>query len=203
MTETETKRTYEALYIVDPNSSDEQIDSVIAKYQKVVTDNGGEVLVAGKWDKRKLTYEIKGHKEGVYILMYFTGETSTESEVQRIMRISDDCLKHMILRVDPQHVDTTRIVPPAKEEPRDDDRRDRGYRQRSEQRQEPRQEPRQEAPAEPAAPEAKPQEEAVAEEAKEAAPEAGPAAEETPAAAEAGPAAEETPAAPDTEEKTE
>ena len=104
-----TKRNYESLFIVDTTLTDEQIDSIVTKYSTVVADQGGEVQAVGKWDKRRLAYEIKGRREGIYILMYFTGEATVFKELDRLFRISDDVLRHIIVRVEPQHIDTSRI----------------------------------------------------------------------------------------------
>lgn len=89
--------------------TDEQIDSIIGTYSKLITDQGGEVQAAGKWDKRRLAYEVKGRREGNYILMYFTGEPAVASELDRNFKIADDVLRHIIVRVEPQHIDTSLI----------------------------------------------------------------------------------------------
>ena len=107
-----TTRNYEAMYIVDTTLNDEQVDSIIERYSKVIADNGGEVQAAGKWDKRRLAYEINGKREGTYILAYFTGEPAVAKELDRVLRIADDILRHMIIRIEPQYVDTTRIEKP-------------------------------------------------------------------------------------------
>lgn len=112
---TTTIRNYEALYIIDSNLTDEQIDSIVSKYSTLVTDQGGEVQAAGKWDRRRLAYEIKGRREGIYILMYFTGDTAVAEELDRVFRISDDCVRHIIVRVEPGQVDTFRIEQPQVE----------------------------------------------------------------------------------------
>lgn len=168
-----TTRHYELLYIVDPNLTDDQIEPIIAKYSAIATEQGGEVQAAGKWDKRRLAYEVQGHREGNYILMYFTGEPSVANELDRVLRISDDCFRHLITRVEPEHVDTTRIDnPPAPAE------------QPAEQVEAPVEAAAEEAPAEETAPEEAP--------AAEAAPEAAPAEEEAAPAQE--PAQETEPA---------
>lgn len=114
---TTTKRTYENLYIIDINSTDEQIQSIADKFSGIVTEQGGEVIAAGLWDKRKLAYSIKGKNEGCYLLMYFTGEASVCTELDRVMRISDDIIRHMILNIEPQYVDVSLIRKPGTEAP--------------------------------------------------------------------------------------
>ena len=108
-----TKRTYETLYILKPTSTEEKVDEVISAMGKIVTDQGGEVTAAGRWDKRRLAYEIKGFRDGLYCLMYFTGESHVPKELDRLMKISDDIIRHIILKVEEQYVDPTRIIYPA------------------------------------------------------------------------------------------
>ena len=107
-----TIRNYETMYIIDTTNTDEQVDSIIAKYSQLVTDQGGEMQAVGRWDKRRLAYEIKGRREGIYILMFFTGEPEVASELDRVFRISDEVIRHLITRVEPKNIDTSRIEHP-------------------------------------------------------------------------------------------
>lgn len=107
-----TKRLYESMYIIDTTLTDEQVDSVIGKYSKIISDQGGEVKAVGRWDKRRLAYDVMGRREGLYILMFFEGEPAVANELDRIYRISDDVFRHLITRVELEHVDTSRIDHP-------------------------------------------------------------------------------------------
>ena len=107
-----TKRLYESMYIIDTMLADEQVDAIIGKYSKIIHDQGGEVKAVGRWDKRRLAYEIMGRREGLYILMFFEGEPAAANELDRIYRISDDVFRHLITRVELDHVDTSRIDHP-------------------------------------------------------------------------------------------
>jgi small subunit ribosomal protein S6 len=91
-------RTYETLYIVDPNLTDEQVQAVMDKYRGIVTSMGGEMIASERWDRRRLAYEVKGQREGIYILMYFNGEASVQAEIDRVMKISEDVFRHLITR---------------------------------------------------------------------------------------------------------
>lgn len=93
-------RPYEALYIVDPELSDEDVTTITEKYKGVIEGQGGEVESINRWEKRRLAYEVKGRFEGIYVLMNFMGETAVENELDRVMRISDDVLRHIIVRRD-------------------------------------------------------------------------------------------------------
>jgi len=93
-------RQYEAMYIVDAELTDEQLDAVVTKFKKVVTDNGGVVGDTGKWEqgRRRLAYEIQGRREGMYILMNFEAPVDLPKELDRVFKISDDVLRHLIVR---------------------------------------------------------------------------------------------------------
>jgi small subunit ribosomal protein S6 len=93
-------RPYEALYIVDPETSDEDMTTITEKYRNVVVEQGGEVEEINRWDRRRLAYEVMGRTEGIYVLMTFKAESGVETELGRVMRISDDVLRHLITRRD-------------------------------------------------------------------------------------------------------
>jgi small subunit ribosomal protein S6 len=89
-------RKYEAFYIVSPGLDDSGVQALADRFKEVVEKQGGAVEQAGKWDKRKLAYEIDGHKEGNYILMLFEAEAKVPAELSRQMRNSDDVIRHRI-----------------------------------------------------------------------------------------------------------
>jgi small subunit ribosomal protein S6 len=95
-------RHYEAMYIVDPDTPEEAMEGVIEKYKKVIADAGGEVSSAAPWEKgrRPLAYEISRKREGIYILMQFVSDTDAPKELDRIFKINDDVIRHLIVRQD-------------------------------------------------------------------------------------------------------
>src|SRR5436309_13780458 len=95
-------RRYEAMYIVDPDLDDAQFDRIVEKYRKIVTDGGGNILHAAKWEqgRRKLAYDVSKRREGMYILMIFESDADVPKELDRIFRISDDTFRHLVVRQD-------------------------------------------------------------------------------------------------------
>jgi small subunit ribosomal protein S6 len=89
---------YEAFYIVKPDLADEDVQKIADRFKGVVEEQGGSVERAGKWDKRKLAYEVNGFKEGTYILMNFEAGPKVPQELNRLMRISDDVIRHRIFK---------------------------------------------------------------------------------------------------------
>jgi small subunit ribosomal protein S6 len=89
-------RKYEAFYIVKPDFNDVDVQKIADRFKTVVEQHGGSVEAAAKWDKRKLAYEINGFKEGNYVLMHFDAPADLPLELNRLMRISDDVIRHRI-----------------------------------------------------------------------------------------------------------
>ncbi|WP_206831319.1 30S ribosomal protein S6 [Alicyclobacillus fructus] len=92
-------RQYETMYIVDPSLEAEQTAEVIQRYQSIVTDKGGQIDELQEIGKRRLAYEIDGHREGYYVLMKFTCDTETPKELERLMRIDDNVIRYLTVRV--------------------------------------------------------------------------------------------------------
>lgn len=90
-------RNYELMYIVKPDLDEEKTAAVIEKFSALITNNAGEITSVDKWGKRRLAYEIRDYREGIYILVNFKGEAGTAQELDRVMKISDEILRFMIL----------------------------------------------------------------------------------------------------------
>ncbi len=90
-------RDYEIMYIIKPELDEEAVQAVVDRFNTLIADNGGEVVTADKWGKRKLAYEIKDYRDGIYILVNFKGEAGTARELDRVLKITDDILRFMII----------------------------------------------------------------------------------------------------------
>ncbi len=90
-------RNYELMYIIRPDLDEEQLAAVIEKFTNLINNNGGEVVTADKWGKRRLAYEINDYREGIYILVNFKGQAETAQELDRVMKITDEILRFMII----------------------------------------------------------------------------------------------------------
>lgn len=90
-------KNYELLYIIKGEVGEENVDSVIAKVEKIVTDNGGSVEKSEKWGLKKFAYPIDYKTEGFYVLMNFASEPTLPAELDRNLRISDEIVRGMIV----------------------------------------------------------------------------------------------------------
>ena len=93
-------RNYECMFILKPELDEELIQQTIDRYSLIVTDGQGEVVSIDKWGKRRLAYEIKDLFEGYYVLLNFKSEPPVVTELDRVMKISDDMLRFMIINQD-------------------------------------------------------------------------------------------------------
>ncbi|MCC7229578.1 MAG: 30S ribosomal protein S6 [Fimbriimonadaceae bacterium] len=91
---------YEAFYIVKPDFNDGDVQKIADHFKGIVENHGGTVEKAGKWDKRKLAYEVNGFKEGNYVLMNFEAPADLPAELGRLMRINDDVIRHRIYKLE-------------------------------------------------------------------------------------------------------
>ncbi|MBC9783642.1 30S ribosomal protein S6 [Heliobacterium chlorum] len=93
-------REYEAMLLIRPNMEEEAFQGVVDKFVNLITQQGGEIVKADKWGKRRLQYEIKKLKEAFYVLITFKGEPAVAHELDRVMRISDDIVRFLVIRKD-------------------------------------------------------------------------------------------------------
>ena len=87
---------YEAVYIVNPTMTEEDIKAVIAKFQALAEQHASAVEVE-EWGKRKLAYAINYITEGYYVLISFTSAPEFPKELDRILRITDGVIRSMIV----------------------------------------------------------------------------------------------------------
>ncbi|MCL6516018.1 30S ribosomal protein S6 [Alicyclobacillus sp.] len=92
-------RQYETMYLLKPDLEPEKIAELVGRYQTVVTENGGEITQLQEIGKRRLAYEIDHHREGYYVLMQYNANTDFTRELERMMRIDDNVLRYLTVRV--------------------------------------------------------------------------------------------------------
>ena len=92
---------YEITYIIKPDVDDEAKKAIIDKYTKVIADNGGEMVEAKDWGKRRFAYEIEKYREGSYYIMTFTAvDAAAVNEFARLSKIDDSVLRSMTVKLD-------------------------------------------------------------------------------------------------------
>lgn len=92
---------YEILYIIRPDLDEDNKKALVERFDTILSENGAEITESKDWAKRRFAYEIKGYKEGTYHLVNFTTTNNDAiNEFERLARINDDILRHMVVRLD-------------------------------------------------------------------------------------------------------
>ena len=103
-------RQYELLYILPPDSTEQQVNELHEQIASVVSRLNGQIEKTDNWGRRRLAYEIGPHKEGVYVLELINGTGDLMKELDRRLRVLDQVVRHIVVRVDEEKkvVDRTR-----------------------------------------------------------------------------------------------
>ena len=97
---TDTKRLYEAMFLVDSAQAASDWNVVITSIEKILKKAEREIVSIRKWDERKLAYEIKGHSRGTYILCYFRANGEKIQDIERDVQLSERVMRVLILSAD-------------------------------------------------------------------------------------------------------
>lgn len=90
---------YETLFVLNPNLDEEAKNANIEKFKGVI-EQDGKVTNVDEWGKRRLAYEINDMTEGYYVLINFDANPELPKELDRIFRISDSVLRHLIINLE-------------------------------------------------------------------------------------------------------
>lgn len=91
-------RAYEAMFVLRPNLDEQATQAMIDKFTGLIQTQGGELENVEKWGKRRLAYEIKDFREGYYVLLTFKGGPAVAQELERVFRITDEVLRHLVIK---------------------------------------------------------------------------------------------------------
>ena len=108
-------RRYETVFIVTPDSSEEELQAVADKFRGVITGMNGKVAAYDEQGKKSLAYNIKKQSKGYYVLMDYLGHADAVAELERNMRLDDRILKYLTVKladqVDPATVEAEKPKP--------------------------------------------------------------------------------------------
>jgi len=93
-------RQYELVYILPPDTTEQQVTELHEQIEGVVARMHGAIEKTENWGRKKLAYDIGAHKEGVYVLDVINGSGELMKELDRRLRVLDQVIRHMIVRVD-------------------------------------------------------------------------------------------------------
>jgi small subunit ribosomal protein S6 len=91
---------YEMTYILRPSLDEAQVEERISQIADLLRNAGGEVGDIDRMGKRRLAYEIDDVREGYYAIMKFKGDAAQAKELERQLRLADDVLRALLIRVE-------------------------------------------------------------------------------------------------------
>jgi small subunit ribosomal protein S6 len=92
-------RHYEVMVILDAGLEEDAIRAVVDRATKSLTSNGATVGKVDRWGKRRFSYEVDHHSEGYYLLVNFEAEPVAISELDRMLGLADEVVRHKVIRL--------------------------------------------------------------------------------------------------------
>jgi small subunit ribosomal protein S6 len=93
-------RNYEIMFILNPNTADEEIDKINGQIENIITSGGGKVEKLEKMGKRRLAYDVGKQREGYYVLFLILANGEIVKECERRLRVMDAVIKYLTVRID-------------------------------------------------------------------------------------------------------
>jgi small subunit ribosomal protein S6 len=110
---------YEAMFLMGANFTAE-LENAMKILRAIIERHAGQILVIKKWDERKLAYEIKGQKRGLYIICYFNAPAPAVMAIERDVNLSDQVLRVLITKADHLNPEEMAAVEPQPIQPREE-----------------------------------------------------------------------------------
>ena len=108
-------RRYETIFIITPDSPDDELKAIFEKFQSVVVNKKGQILSYEEQGKKRLAYDIKKHGKGYYVLMDYLGPADIVAEVERNLRLDERILAYITVKladeVDPETLKAEAVEP--------------------------------------------------------------------------------------------
>jgi len=93
-------RTYELMFIVRPDMSEEDQDKLISTLESAVTSSAGQVKNVERMGRRRLAYKVRKFQDGIYILLTVEGSGGLIHELERRLRVTEPVIKFLTVRID-------------------------------------------------------------------------------------------------------
>ena len=111
--------TYEAMFLLGSGHASD-LDNALKIVRGIVEKHEGKPIVLKKWDERKLAYEIRGEKRGLYVLCFFTAPAEAIVPISRDVELSDQILRVIVTKADHLNAEEMAAVEPQPIIPREE-----------------------------------------------------------------------------------
>lgn len=93
-------RRYELMLLLRPDAPDEQVQAVIERVTRAIGGAEGQIVKVSPWGRRRLAYPIGQHREGSYFIVLFDAPATVVAELERTLNITEEVLRHLVIRVE-------------------------------------------------------------------------------------------------------
>ena len=100
---------YESVLIARQDLGAAQVNSLVSDLSEVIKKEGGEVVKVDNWGLKNLAYRIKKNRKGHYVLLNIVAPSSAISEYERLIRLNEDIIRYMTVKVDEFNNETADI----------------------------------------------------------------------------------------------
>lgn len=101
---------YEQVLVTRPDISPQQVDALIEDITRIIQENEGNVGKTEYWGLRNLAYPIRKQRKGHYALLNIDAPPAALSELDRRLRINDDVMRYLTIKVDELSDDPSPII---------------------------------------------------------------------------------------------
>jgi len=106
-------RPYEVMIILDAGLEEDAIRAVLDRSAEIIGSHGGNPGRVDRWGKRRFAYELHHRWEGYYVLLEATAEPAAMAELDRMLFLADDVVRHKVIRMPEGHAGRKRSGPPV------------------------------------------------------------------------------------------
>lgn len=92
-------RPYEVMIIFDVGVEPPAIQAALDRTLETIRNNDGTPGAVDRWGRRPFAYEVKHRREGYYVLVEMSGEVRTVNELDRMLSLADEVLRHKVIRL--------------------------------------------------------------------------------------------------------
>lgn len=95
-------RLYEVMVIFDTEVPDTAVNAVLERALEALRAHGGQPGRVDRWGRRQFAYEVRHRHEGYYVVVEFTGQPEAAAEIDRVLGLADEVLRHKVVRLPDQ-----------------------------------------------------------------------------------------------------
>lgn len=89
---------YETMYILRPDLGEEQVEQAVSKYQNLIQEQGATEIEIQNRGKRRLAYEIKKQRDGIFVQMNYQAPGTVIAPLERAMRLSEEVIRYLTIK---------------------------------------------------------------------------------------------------------